>query len=79
MNLKGLERLQDVLEKHGPGDNPVTIRQLPDDDDYQPLLKFIENSQENHIVIDCSPDKVMQIFKQAVGVKMMEEYQVWFE
>lgn len=68
-----MERLQDVLEKHGP----VTIRQLPDDDDYQPLLKFLEDAQENHIIIDCSPDKVMQIFKQAVGVKMMEEYQVW--
>lgn len=73
----GFERLQDILERHGPEGNPVTIRQLPDDDDYLPLLKDIANSGENHIIIDCSPDKVMQIFKQAVSVKMMEEYQVW--
>lgn len=65
-----------MLEKHGPEDNPVTIRQLPDDDDYRPLLKYIENAQENHIVLDCSPDKVMRLFKQAVDLKMMEEYQV---
>lgn len=64
------------MEKHGPGDNPVTIRQLPDDGNYQPLLKFIENSQQGQIVIDCSPEKVMEIFKQADGVKMMGEYQV---
>lgn len=74
--LTGLERLQDVLENHGPSDNPITIRQLPEDDDYQQLLKFISTCQENHIVIDCTPDKVMKLFRQAFGVKMMTDYQV---
>ncbi|XP_037026038.1 glutamate receptor ionotropic, kainate 2-like [Bradysia coprophila] len=74
-NNESLERLQDVLENHGPDDNAITILQLPEDEDYQPILKFIETSQENHIVIDCEPEKAIKIFKQAFGVKMMEEYQ----
>lgn len=69
-----MERLQNLLENHGG--NPVTVRRLPEDEDYQPILKFIESQQETHIVIDCSPDKVMKIFQQAFGVKMMGEYQV---
>lgn len=71
-----LERLQDVLQIHGPDDHPVTVRQLPEDDDYQVLLKEIEISGETHIILDCSPAKILQIFRQAAGVKMLEEYQV---
>lgn len=63
------------MQIHGPTDSPVTVRQLGATDDYQPLLKDIEISGANHIILDCSPDKVMNILKQAVGVKMMEEYQ----
>lgn len=72
----GLERLQDVLQINEPNDYPVTVRQLGPDDNYQPLLKQIEMAGENHIILDCSPEKVMNILKQAIGVKMMEEYQV---
>ncbi|KAG4075844.1 hypothetical protein HA402_003670 [Bradysia odoriphaga] len=74
-NNESLERLQDVLEKHGPKDKAITVLQLPEDEDYQPILKLIETSQENHVVIDCKPDKAVKIFQQAFGVKMMEEYQ----
>lgn len=71
-----MEKLQDVLQIHEPYDNPVTVRQIGPGEDYQPLLKEIEVSGENHIILDCSPDKIMNILKQAIGVKMMEEYQV---
>lgn len=71
----GLERLQEVLQIHEPNDHPVTVRQLGLGNDYQPLLKEIELSGETHIILDCSPIKIMNIMKQAIGVKMMEEYQ----
>lgn len=74
-----LERLQDVLQIHGPDDNPVTVRQLSPNGDYKPLLKDIQLSGESYIILDCSPDKVMEILRQATTVKMMEEYQVNFE
>lgn len=67
----------EVLQIHEPGDNPVTIRQLPvGTDDYQPLLKDIKNSLETRIIIDCSPEKVMELLKQAILVDMLEEYRV---
>lgn len=75
-NNDNLERLQEVLQIHGPDDNPVTVRQLSDDGDYKPLLKEIQLSGESYIILDCSPDKVMEILRQATTVKMMEEYQV---
>lgn len=68
-------RLQEILQIHGPSDNPVTIRQLGPGDDHQPLLSEIEESGVNHIILDCSPAKIMNILKQAVGLNMMEEHQ----
>lgn len=65
---------------HDPDDSPVTIRQLPSGtDDFLPLLKEIKVSTENRIIIDCTPEKVMELLKQATLVKMMEDYQVWVE
>lgn len=61
---------------HAPEDNPVTIRQLPIGDDYLPLLKEIKVSMENRIIIDCTPEKVVELLKQATLVKMLEDYQV---
>ena len=34
-----LMRLQDIIQIHGPADNPITVRQLPPDGDYLSLLK----------------------------------------
>lgn len=72
-----LQRLQDVLQIHGPNDNPVTVRQLAVDDDHQSLLKEVYLSGETHIILDCSPEKLAEVLKQAAGVKMMQEYQTY--
>lgn len=72
----GLMRLKDVLQIHGPDDNPITVRQLGDDPDYRPLLKEIQTSGESNIVLDCDPDKILDILRQAREVKLMEDYQV---
>lgn len=73
---ESLVRLHDVLQIHSPGDNPVTVRELPADSDYKPLLKEVALSGETRILLDCSPEKIEEIIRQAIGVKMMEEYQV---
>lgn len=73
---ESLIRLHDVLQIHGPEDHPVTVRQLPEDDDYRPLLKEVALSGETRILLDCTPEKTQEIIKQAIKVKMMEEYQV---
>lgn len=73
----GLEKLEELLEVHNVGDSPITMRQLPEDEeDYQLLLKSMENRQEYRFVIDCNPEKIPKIFKEALGVKLMGDYQV---
>lgn len=75
--LIALERLVEILQMHDPEDTPVTIRQLPTDtNDYLPLLKEIKISTENRIIIDCTPEIVMELLRQATLVKMLEDYQV---
>ncbi|XP_059618967.1 glutamate receptor ionotropic, kainate 2-like [Phlebotomus argentipes] len=72
---EGLMRLKDVLQIHGPQDSPITVRQLGEDPDYRPLLKEIQTSGENNIVLDCEPDKILDILRQAREVKLLEDYQ----
>ncbi|XP_055588380.1 glutamate receptor ionotropic, kainate 2-like [Uranotaenia lowii] len=72
---EGLMRLKDILQIHGPGDNPITVRQIDDDPDYRPLLKDIQSSGESHIILEVHPSKILEILRQAKEVKMLEEYQ----
>lgn len=69
-------RLKDILQIHSPQDAPITVRRLGDDPDYRPLLKEIQSSGENNIVLDCEPEKILDILRQAKEVKMLEDYQV---
>ncbi|KAJ1532308.1 hypothetical protein ONE63_000916 [Megalurothrips usitatus] len=73
-NDDGLVRLQEVLKGHGPRDNPITVRQLSEGNDYRPLLKEIQNSSESRIVLDVSTEKIVDLFLQAKQVKMMGDY-----
>ncbi|KAK9498544.1 hypothetical protein O3M35_003153 [Rhynocoris fuscipes] len=71
---EGLVRLQELLKAHGPSDFPIAVRQLPEGNDYRPLLKQIKNSAESHIVLDCSTDKIYNVLKQAQQIGMMSDY-----
>ncbi len=72
-----MERLVEILQIHDPSDSPVTIHQLPSDtDDSLELLKKIKFSPENRIIIDCTPNKVMSVLKQAMSIGMMDGYWV---
>lgn len=76
-NNDNLERMHDILQQHGPTDLPVTVHQLPvTSDDYKPLLKAIQVSGANNIILDCSQDKIMQLLQQADHVKILEDYEV---
>lgn len=74
-----LERLQDVLQIHGPTLNPVTVYQLPpgdaDDIDYKSLLKHIQKSGDSNIMIDCAPEKALRLLNQAAEVNLTKEYE----
>ncbi|XP_034252798.1 glutamate receptor ionotropic, kainate 2-like isoform X1 [Thrips palmi] len=73
-NDDGLVRLQEVLKVHGPRDNPITVRQLGEGDDYRPLLKEIHNTSESRLVLDVSTERIVDLFLQARQVKMMGDY-----
>lgn len=68
-------RLNDVFQIHNPQSSPITVRQLGEGPDYRPLLKEIQMMGESHIILDVSPEKIVDILRQATEVKMMEEYQ----
>lgn len=70
-----LMRLHDVLQIHDTEDSPVVVRKLVEGDDFMPMLKEIASFGETRIILDCSGDKVLSILKQAIPVKMLEEYQ----
>ncbi|XP_033212072.1 glutamate receptor ionotropic, kainate 2 isoform X2 [Belonocnema kinseyi] len=73
-NNEGLVRLQELLKAHGPSEFPITVRQLGEGPNYRELLKQIKNSAESHIVLDCSTEKIYDVFKQAQQIGMMTDY-----
>ncbi|KAK6631711.1 hypothetical protein RUM43_013775 [Polyplax serrata] len=74
-NEESLIRLQGVLKLKGPNDQPIAIRQLDPGDDHRTLLKEIQISGETHIILQCKPERVLNVLRQAREVKMMEDYQ----
>lgn len=68
--------LQDILQIPAPDSPPITVKRLDGLTDYRPMLKEIQKMGETHIVIHCEISKILEIFRQASEVKMMEEYQV---
>ncbi len=72
-----LERLVEILQIHDATDSKVSIYQLPSDtEDYLPLLKQVKTLTENRIIIDCKPEKVMSLLRQAILVGMLDDYRV---
>eukprot|EP00095_Tigriopus_kingsejongensis_P005732 maker-scaffold28_size608977-snap-gene-0.9 protein:Tk05732 transcript:maker-scaffold28_size608977-snap-gene-0.9-mRNA-1 annotation:"glutamate receptor kainate 2-like isoform x4" len=78
---EGLVRLQEVLKlsprKH---EIRVQIRQLDPGPggDYRPLLKDIKQMGENRIILDCKPEHIFEILKQAQQVGIMTAYHTFF-
>ncbi|XP_050427758.1 glutamate receptor ionotropic, kainate 2-like [Adelges cooleyi] len=78
---EGLLRLQHLIQDYSgstkvsdPQSAALTIIQLPEDDDFRPLLKDIKKSLEGHIVLDCDTDVILKVLKQAEEVNLLDEY-----
>ncbi|XP_037079168.1 glutamate receptor ionotropic, kainate 2-like [Pollicipes pollicipes] len=74
-----LVRLQEVLQM--PDNNnkiSASVRQLPKNKDYRPLLKQVQNSGGTHIVIDCSTENIFNVLKQAQQIGMVTRYYHYF-
>lgn len=77
---EGLVRLQEVL-KISPKlmEMKLQIRQLiaGPNKDYRPLLKDIKNYGETRIVLDCAPENVYEILRQAQQVGITSAYHTY--
>lgn len=75
----GLIRLQDLLQLSINSGYKITVRQLPDSDDYRPLLKEMKKMGERNIVLDCSQlSRVSEVLQQAQQVGMTTLAQSYF-
>ncbi|XP_022163767.1 glutamate receptor ionotropic, kainate 2-like [Myzus persicae] len=76
-----LQRLQDLIQDYSgktkPNDKQVaaiSILQLPEGNNFRPILKDIKKSLEGHIVLDCDADLILTVFKQAKEVNLLDDY-----
>ncbi|VVC31583.1 Ionotropic glutamate receptor, L-glutamate and glycine-binding domain,Receptor, ligand binding [Cinara cedri] len=76
-----LERLQDLIQDYSGESKPndkqvaaISILQLPEGDNFRPILKDIKKSLEGHIVLDCDADLILTVFKQAKEVNLLDDY-----
>lgn len=73
---ESLLRLNDVLQMFGIGYKQVTVYKYPGKEMARSFLKDIAKTMENRIIIDCSIENSMEIIKQGLEVRMMDEYMV---
>ncbi|XP_076044322.1 glutamate receptor ionotropic, kainate 2-like [Oratosquilla oratoria] len=71
---EGLVRLQELLKTPPPHEFKVSIRQLPQGDDFRDLLREIKRTGEQNVILDCDTGKVGNVLKQAQQVGMMSAY-----
>ncbi|XP_050700937.1 glutamate receptor ionotropic, kainate 2-like isoform X2 [Eriocheir sinensis] len=74
-NNNGLVRVQELLKNQSWH---ITLRQLPNSDDYRPLLKDAKKSGVTHVVLDVERDKIFTVLKQAQQIGMMTSYHNYF-
>lgn len=77
-NKESLIRLNNVLQILPAGYKAVTVYKLPERDSIKSFLKSIAKNMEHRIIIDCSIENTIEIIKQGLNVKMMDEYMVSF-
>lgn len=71
-----LVRLHDVLQNHEPQDDAVTVRRIPSNFDYRPLLKRFNKTRENRFIIDAGPEQTIEILRQGHAIGLFGEYYV---
>ncbi|XP_050427756.1 glutamate receptor ionotropic, kainate 2-like isoform X3 [Adelges cooleyi] len=78
---QGLLKLQHLIQHYSAKTKPndkqaaaINIIQLPEDNNFRPILKDIKKSLEGHIVLDCDTDLILPVLKQAKEVNLLDDY-----
>ncbi|XP_069947297.1 glutamate receptor ionotropic, kainate 2 isoform X3 [Cherax quadricarinatus] len=74
-NNNGLVRVQELLKNHTW---QINLRQLPNDDDYRPMLKDAKKAGVTHVVLDVERQNIFSVLKQAQQIGMMTSYHNYF-
>ncbi|XP_029168161.1 glutamate receptor ionotropic, kainate 2-like [Nylanderia fulva] len=73
-NDDGLSRIQKALTIKRKKDNPITIRQLGNEEDYRPILKEIRSLSICNIIIDVEPKHIVRVLNDSKEVKLLADY-----
>lgn len=73
---ESLIRLNAVIQMLPAGLRAVTVYKLSGKGSVQTLLKIIQKSHLNRIIVDCNVENTMEVIKQGLEIKMMGEYMV---
>ncbi|XP_025832120.1 glutamate receptor ionotropic, kainate 2-like [Agrilus planipennis] len=73
-----LIRLQEILKIPNVEDNPVVIKKLSPDGDQRTLLKELGDSKIHQIILDCEPQNIIKILKQAKEVHLLDFFHSYF-
>lgn len=76
-----LPRMAEILKLYDPKGYTVTVRQIDlglAQNNYRPVLRRVKLTEDVHIIIDCSVEKLPEILKQVQQVGMFTEYHQFF-
>lgn len=71
-----LIRLNGVIQMLPAGHRAVTVYKLPGKGYVKTFLKIIQKSHLNRVIVDCNVENTLEIIKQGLDIKMMNEYMV---
>lgn len=72
-----LPRMTDVLKMYDPKLYTITVRRIDlnlAQNNYRPVLRRVKLSDDIHIVVDCSVERLPEVLKQAQQVGLMTDY-----
>lgn len=72
-----LPRMTDVLKMYDPTLYTITVRRIDlnlAQNNYRPVLRRVKLSNDIHIIVDCSLERLPEVLKQAQQVGLMTDY-----
>lgn len=75
-NKESLIRLNGIIQMLPAGNRAVTVYKLPGKGYVKSILKIIQKSHLDRVIVDCNVENTMEIMKQGLEINMMDEYMV---
>ncbi|GLG96202.1 Glutamate receptor 1 [Gryllus bimaculatus] len=75
---EALSRLQGVLQARDPSQLPIMLRKMDPEGDDRPTLKKMKHNAEMRVVLDCSPQRTVELLRQTRELGMMDVYHSFF-